>query len=62
MPEITISSSSNSVNKEIDEYHDTISYSGSSSGSGTNNSSGENTTDEQYISGALGITLELLQE
>lgn len=62
MPEITISSSSNSVNKEIDEYYDTISYSGSSSGSSSNNSSGENTTDEKYMSGAPGITLEVLQE
>jgi len=47
MFEIVISLSSNSVDKEIDEYHDTTSYNGSSSGSSSSNSSsGGNTTDE----------------
>lgn len=62
MPKITIYSSSNSVNKEINEYHDTTSYSGSNNGSSSNSISGENTKNEQYMSSALGVTLEVLQE
>ena len=58
MSEIIVSSSSNSDNWEIDEYHDSSSDS-SSSGS---NSSGENTTDEQYTSGVPMVPLEVLQE
>ena len=58
MFEIAISSSSNSIDKAIDEYHDS-NYSGSSSSS---NSSGGNTTDEEYTSGVLGVPLEVLQE
>ena len=59
MSEIIISLSSNSVDKAIDEYHDTTSYTGSSSNS--NSSSGGNTTDEQYMSGVLGIPLEVFR-
>ena len=58
MFETAISSSSNSIDKAIDEYHDS-NYSGSSSSS---NSSGGNTTDEEYTSGVLGVHLEVFQE
>ena len=63
MPEIIISLSSNSVDKAIDEYHDTTSYTGFSSGSSSNSnsSSGGNTTDEQYMYGVLGIPLEVFR-
>ena len=61
MSEIVVSSSSNSVDKEIDEYNDTTSYSGSSSGS-SRSSSGRNTINEQYTFGVPGVPLEVLQE
>ena len=59
MSEIALSSSSNSVDKAIDEYHDLSSFSGSSDSSNNNSSSGGNTTDE-YTSGVLGVLLEVL--
>ena len=61
MSKIFLSSSSNSVDKAIDEYHDTTSFSGSSSdsNSGSNNSSGRNITDEEYTFGVPGIPLEV---
>ena len=55
---IVLSSSSDSVDKAIDEYSDRSSFSGSSD---SNSSSGGNTTDE-YISGVPGVPLEVLQE
>ena len=58
MSEIIVSSSSNSDNCEIDEFHDSSSDSGSSG----SNSSGGNTTDEQYTSGVPMVPLEVLQE
>ena len=58
MSEVVISSSSNSVDKAIDKYHDSTSYSGSSS----NSISSGNTTNEKYTSGVPGIPLEVLQE
>ena len=58
MSKVVVSSSSNSVDKTIDEYHDFISYSGSSS----NSSSSGNTTDEEYTFDVLGIHLEVLWE
>ena len=63
MSKVVLSSSSNSVDKDIDEYHDPSSFSGSSdnSSSGSNGSSGGNTTDE-YTSSVLGVPLEVLQE
>ena len=61
MSEITLSSSSNSVDKAIDEYHDLSSFRGSSDSSSSNSSSGGNTKDE-YMSGVLGVHLEVLQE
>ena len=60
MSENVISSSSNSTDKAIDEYHDTTSYSGSSS---TSNSSSEvSSTDERYTFGVPGVPLEVIQE
>ena len=55
MSENIISSSSNSTDKAIDEYHDTTSYSGSSSTS--NSSSGGNSTDEGYTSSVPEVPL-----
>ena len=64
MSEIVLSSSSNSVDKAIDEYTDPSSFSGSSdsnsSGSGSGSSSEGNTTDE-YTFGVPGVPLEVLQ-
>ena len=59
MSETVLSSSSNSVDKAIDEYHDLSSFSGSSDSNNNNSSSGGNTTDE-YTSGVLGVLLEVL--
>ena len=60
MSETALSSSSNSVDKAIDEYHDLSSFSGSSDdSSNSDSSSGRNTTDE-YTSGVLGVLLEVL--
>ena len=58
MSEVVLSLSSNSVDKAIDEYHDSSSYSGSNSNSSSNGS----TTDEEYTSGVLGVPLKVLQE
>ena len=64
MSEIVLSSSSDNVDKAIDEYTDPSSFSGSSdsnsSGSGSGSSSEGNTTDE-YTFGVLGVPLEVLQ-
>ena len=60
MSEIVVSSSSNSVDKAINEYHDTTSYRGSSSGSSSsNNSSRGNTTYEEYTFGVPGFPLKV---
>ena len=56
MFEIVVSSSSNGVDKAIDEYHDS-SYSGSSS---NNSNSNGNTTDEEYTSSVPGVPLKVL--
>ena len=66
MSEIVLSLYSNSIDKAIEEYHNT-SFSGStsdsnSSSSSSNSSSGGNTTDEEYTFGVLGILLEVFQE
>ena len=58
MSEVVISLSSNSVDKAIDEYHDSTNYSGSSS-SGSSNG---NTMDEEYTSGVPGVPPEVFQE
>ena len=66
MSKIARSLSSNSENREIDEYHDSTSDSSSSSNIGSrssdSSSSRGNTTDEQYTSEVLGVPLEVLQE
>ena len=63
MSEIVLSSSSDSVDKAIDEYTEPSSFSGFSdnNSSGSGSSSGGNTTDE-YMSGVPWIPLEVLQE
>ena len=60
MFETVLSSSSNSLGKAIDEYHDPSSFSGSSDSSNSNTSSGENTMDK-YVSGVPGVPLEVFQ-
>ena len=59
MFEVEVSSSSNSVDKAIDEYHDSTSSSSSSSSS---SNSGGNTTDEEYTFSVLGVPLKVFQE
>ena len=61
MSEIVLSSSSDSVDRAIDEYTDRSSFSGSSDSNSSSSSSEGNTTDE-YISGVPGVPLEVLQE
>ena len=61
MSDVVVSSSSNSVDKAIDEYHDSTSYSGSNS-STSNNCSGGNTMNEEYTYGVPRVPLEVLQE
>ena len=64
MSKIVVFLSSNSDDREIDEYYDSFSGSGSSSSSSSSrsSSSGRNTTDEQYMSGVPRVPLEVLQE
>ena len=65
MSEIVLSSSTDSVDRAIDEYTDPSSFNGSSdtnsSGSGSGSSSEGNITDE-YMSGVPRVPLEVLQE
>ena len=58
MFEVVISSSSNNVDKAIYDYHDSTSYSDSSSRSSSNG----NTTNEEYTFGVPRISLEVFQE
>ena len=60
MSEIVLSSSSDSVDKAIDEYTDRSSFSRSSDSNSSSSSEG-NTSDE-YTSSVPGIPLEVLQE
>ena len=60
MSEIIVSSSNNSNDREIDEYHDS-NLSGSSIDS-SSSSSGGNTTDKQYTFRVPRIPLDVLQE
>ena len=64
MSEIVLSSSSDSVDKAIDEYTDPSSFSdysdSNSSGNGSGSSSEGNTTNE-YTSNVPGVPLEVLQ-
>ena len=59
---IVLSSSSDSVDKAIDEYSDRSSFSGSSDSNSSSGSSSEGNTTDEYISGVLGVPLEVLQE
>ena len=59
MSESVLSSSSNSIEKAIDEYHDTTSYSGSSDSS---HSSEGSSTDERYTYGVPRFPVEVIQE
>ena len=61
MSEIVISSSSNSIEKDIDEYHDTTNYNSSSSSTSHSGSEGS-TTNKGYTSSVPGVLLEVLQE
>ena len=56
-----VSSSRDGIEKAIDEYHDSIGYSGSSSSS-SHSSSGGSSTDEGYTSSVPGFPLEVIQE
>ena len=58
---MSISSSSNSTERSIDEYHDSTSYS-SFNNSTSHSSSGGSSTDEGYTSGVPGFPLEVIQE
>ena len=57
MSEIVLSSSSNSVDKAIDKYHDSSSYTDSSSHSSNSSSSGN--TTEEYTSDVPGVPSEV---
>ena len=61
MSEIVLSSSSDSVDRAIDEYTDRSSFSGSSdSNSSSSGSSSEGNTTDEYTSGVHGVPLEVL--
>ena len=63
MSEIVLSSSSDSVDRAVDEYTNRSSFSGSSdSNSSCSGSSSEGHTTDEYTSSVLGVPLEVLQE
>ena len=62
MSETVLSSSSNSVDKAIDEYQYLSNYGGSSDDSNAGESSSDGNTTDKYMSGVLGVPLEVLQE
>ena len=63
MSEIVLSSTSDNVDKAIDEYTDPSSFSGSSdSNSSGSGSSSEGNTMDEYESGIPGLPLEVVQE
>ena len=62
MFETVLSSSNNNVDKAIDKYHDLSSFSGSSDDSSNSDSSSGGNTADEYMSGVLGVPLEVLQE
>ena len=63
MSEIVLSSSSTGIDKVINEYHDSSSYTDSSSHSSSNSSSGGGgNTTEEYMSSVPGVPLEVFQE
>ena len=54
---IVLSSSSDSVDKAIDDYSDRSSFSGSSDSNSSSGSSSEGNTTDEYISGVPGVPL-----
>ena len=63
MSEIVLSSSSDSVDRAIDEYTNRSSFSGSSdSNSSSSGSSSKGNTSDEYTSSVPGVPLEVLQE
>ena len=61
MSEIVLSSSSDSVDRAIDEYTNRSSFSGSSdSNSSSSGSSSEGNTSDKYTSSVPGVPLEVL--
>ena len=63
MSETILSSSSDNVDKAMDDYTDRSSFSGSSdSNSSSGGSSSEGNTSDEYTSGVPGVPLEVLQE
>ena len=62
MSETVLSSSSNSVDKAIDEYQDLSNYGGSSDDSNAGESSSDGNTMDEYTSGVPGVPLKVLQE
>ena len=63
MSEIVLSSSSDSVDRAIDEYTNRSSFSGSSdSNSSSSGSSSKGNTSDEYTSGIPRVPLEVLQE
>ena len=62
MSETVLSSSSNSVDKAIDEYQDLSNDSGSSDDSSAGESSSDGNTTNEYMSGVPGVPLGVLQE
>ena len=57
---IVLSSSSDSVDKAINKYTDSSSFSGSSDSNSSSSSSSEGNTTDEYISGVPGVPLEVL--
>ena len=57
---IVLFSSSDSVDKAIDEYSDRNSFSGSSDSNSSSGSSGGGNTTDEYISGVPGVPLGVL--
>ena len=60
MSEIVLSSSSDSVDRAIDEYTDRSSFSGSSDSNSSSGDSSEGNTTDEYTPGVPGVPLEVL--
>ena len=57
---IVLSSSSDSVDKAIDDYSDRSNFSGSSDSNSSSGSNGGGNTTDEYIFGVPGVPLEVL--
>ena len=62
MSETVLSSSSNSMDKAIDEHYDLSSFSGSSDDSSDSDSSSGGNIMDEYTSSIPGVPIEVLQE